>query len=142
MDNLKVRGRGRARPIESTENPSRWKNVIQDAVEPSINIPQIPQAPVKSAIASLQIVSEPVKVVASPPIVAELPVTNEIANNILTPAVVDENNNLPNKKSVYKFKKQWIKPAEEEDDLCAVCDRSDGKVFCKTCSHSWKVKIL
>ena len=132
----KVRGRGRARPVDSMENPDRWRNIIQSVGEPSI-LPQLPRAAV-----------EPKKVMAIPPIVAEpakLPIANEPANAPLTPPVVDENNNLPinpsKKKSPYKLKKIWKKPEEEEDDMCSICDRLDAKVFCKTCSHAWKVSI-
>jgi hypothetical protein len=33
---------------------------------------------------------------------------------------------------------KYVKEPEEEDG-CKVCDRPDKNLFCKTCSHNWKV---
>ena len=36
----------------------------------------------------------------------------------------------------YKYVKE---PEQEEENNCKVCDRPDKNLFCKTCSHTWKV---
>ncbi len=42
-----------------------------------------------------------------------------------------------------KVKKSWnvFQTNESDDDSCAICDRPDLTVFCKTCGHSWKVNF-
>ena len=152
------RGRGRGRKLQANDNFSSFN---KEEISPSLSqyiLPEttpfsqyeLPQAEEKDKRIELNQYSQIIKAIQN---------AAAASASVVPAQVVDVNNNNNNTKdyevySKYKVvkKQPFVKksawtPAkfadddddDDDDDSCAVCDRPDKNVFCKTCGHSWKV---
>ena len=68
--------------------------------------------------------------------------TEGIATNDKLNRHTDNNNNSSNNKNAISFEnlnKQSTQFEDIDHDLCNICDRNDGTLFCTACGHSWTV---
>lgn len=141
------RGRGRGRKLQeynNSESPSLSQYILPETTPFSQY--ELPKMENKNKNSELKEYSQIISAIQK--------AAAESASIVPKPAV-DVNNNPADYEFVSKYKvvkKQpqvkkptWTIPNfdddDEDDDSCAVCDRPDKNVFCKTCSHSWKGRI-
>jgi hypothetical protein len=141
-----IRGRGRARAIEKKSIAPVTPTSSPPPLPQRFSLPQTPTSSESSASSTTTKVS---------PFAQKLPGTPISVND----GSAIGKNDIPaisKKKSFrenpYKFNiknqlpfnaKQATQIDYDSDDSCAVCDRPDKMVLCKTCGHAWKViKIM
>lgn len=141
------RGRGRGRKLQPNHQEEISPSLSQYILPESTPFSQyeLPQTEKKGQQIELNQYSQIIKAIQNA----------AAASASAVPApVVDVNNNTGDYEVISKYKvvkkqpyikkpfwnaSNFVDDDDDDDDSCAICDRPDKNVFCKTCGHSWKV---